>query len=70
MYERLPASDLDGRHERPQSLWPPDPKPRRIHFLETESPVSLRDLLLSSAKMGPREKRETSSNSWSLGSLE
>ena len=43
MYERLPASDLDGR---------------RIHFLETKSPVSLRDLLLGSAKMEPREKRE------------
>ena len=46
--------DMNGQ----QSLWRLDPKPRRIHFLETEPPVSLRDLLLGSAKMGPREKRE------------
>jgi hypothetical protein len=41
-----------------QNLWRLDPKPKRIHFLETESPASLQDLLLDSVKMGPREKRE------------
>jgi hypothetical protein len=46
--------DINGQ----QSLWKLDPKPRRIRFLETESPASLLDLLNGSAKMGPQEKRQ------------
>lgn len=41
-----------------QSLWRLDPKPKRIHFLETESPATLQELLSGSTKMGSREKRE------------
>lgn len=51
---RLVMEDINGQ----QSLWRLDPKPKRIHFLETASPSSLQELLSGSTKLGPREKRE------------
>ncbi|OCL10609.1 hypothetical protein AOQ84DRAFT_362257 [Glonium stellatum] len=57
---RILMEDTNGQ----QSLWRLDPKPGRIHFLETESPISLRDLLIGSAKMAPREKPPSSAKDW------
>ncbi|KAF2492888.1 hypothetical protein BU16DRAFT_514136 [Lophium mytilinum] len=51
---RILMEDINGQ----QSLWRLAPKPRRIHnLLEPQKPISLGELLVENAKMGPLEKR-------------
>lgn len=51
---RLLMEDISGQHH----LWQLSPKPRNVSVLESEPPVSLRNLLSGNAKMAPIEKRE------------
>lgn len=51
---RLVMNDINEQ----QSLWRLDPKPKRIHFVENASPLTLKELLSGSTKLGAREKRE------------